>query len=154
MDKQTIVISEERYPVAWRFNAKDCSLSADEKEAIVFLNAGDSERLWGAVFPFDHLMEMTSSFARVAVEERLDFVHPEASIFFFRNKLKDASFVFFFWGRRAAAIVPAEILATSWSDFFYPDDETSVAVIANKGEIIFSHEERFFHARMIEQQGS
>lgn len=151
MNKEPLIIDEKKYPIAWRFNSKDCSLSDEEKRKIIFLTKDESESLWNMIFPFDHLMNMSSSFCLVTEEEKLDFDRHRESSLFFKKKLTDISSAFFFWGRRASAIVPADILIKSWSDFFYPSDETSIALMVNKQKIIFSYEEHFYYADIIEQ---
>jgi hypothetical protein len=152
MNRKSVILDEKKYPIAWRFNSKDCSLSFEEKRQIVFLGAEESENLWNVTFPFDHLMNMNSSFCFVTEEKKLDFDHHQESSLFFKHKLVDTSSIFFFWGKRASAIVPADLLVKSWSDFFYPSDETSIALIVNRQKIIYSYEEFFFFAGIVEQQ--
>ena len=150
MNNNVSIIDEKKYPIAWRFNSEDCSLSFNEKRKIIFLNEIESEKLWNITFPFDHLMKMDSSFCYVIEKTELDFdCHKESSLFFY-DKLVDVSFVFFFWGKRSSAIVPVDIFVKSWGDFFYPSDETSIALIPNRKKIIFSYEETFFYADILE----
>ncbi|MGX1021768.1 hypothetical protein AB7M33_004444 [Pseudomonas sp. Y3 TE3536] len=151
MSKEILIIDEKKYPIAWRFNSKDCSLSSEEKRKIVFLDKEESEGLWNMIFPFTHLMSMNSSFCLVTEEKKLNFDHHKESSLFFKRKLKNISSAFFFWGRSASAIVPADILIKSWSDFFYPSDETSIALIINRQKMIFSYEENFYYADIIKQ---
>ncbi|MDX5631126.1 MULTISPECIES: hypothetical protein [unclassified Brenneria] len=150
MNRKLLILDEKKYPIAWRFNSEDCSLSFDEKREIVFLDEEGSEILWNMVFPFNHLMKMDSSFFSVIEKNKLDFECPKESSLFFKNKLIDISFVFFFWGKRASAIAPVDVFVKSWSDFFYPSDETSVVLIANRKKMIFSYEETFFYADILE----
>ncbi|WP_255309202.1 MULTISPECIES: hypothetical protein [unclassified Gilliamella] len=42
MGKKQLIIDEQKYPIAWRFNAKDCLLSLDEKRKITYLHLGES----------------------------------------------------------------------------------------------------------------
>ncbi|MCG8711105.1 hypothetical protein JHU04_004474 [Brenneria sp. 4F2] len=150
MNKKLLILDEKKHPIAWRFNSEDCSLSFDEKRKIIFLDEEDSESLWNITFPFNHLMKMDSSFCSVIEKNKLNFDHQKESSLFFKSKLTDISFVFFFWGKRASAIVPVDIFVKSWSDFFYPSDETSVALIINRNKMIFSYEETFFYADILE----
>lgn len=146
MNKNLLIIDEEKYPVAWRFNSENCSLSFNEKRKIIFLDEKESESLWNMIFPFDHLMEMNSSFCSVMEKAELDFDCYKDFSSFFHDKLAGISFIFFFWGRRSSAIVPVDIFIKSLSDFFYPSDETSIALITNRNKMIFSYEETFFYA--------
>lgn len=149
MSENLLIFDEVKYPIAWRFNSEDCPLSFDEKKKITFLDERESECLWGTIFPFEHLMKMDSSFCSVIERVELDFSSTKESSLFFKNRLTDVSFVFFFWGKRSSAIVPVDILVKSWSDFFYPSDETSIIFITNRNKVIYSYEEVFFYADML-----
>lgn len=150
MNKNLLTIDEQKYPIAWRFNYDDCSLSFNEKREIIFLDEKESESLWNVIFPFDHLMEMNSSFCSVMEKADLDFNSPKESALFFNKKLEDISYIFFFLGKKSSAIVPVDIFIKSWTDFFYPSDETSIVLIANRNKMIFSYEETFFYADILE----
>jgi hypothetical protein len=150
MSEGLLIFDEEKYPIAWRFNSEDCFLSFDEKKKIIFLDEKESECLWDMIFPFEHLMKINSSFCSVIEKVELDFDSTEESSLFFKNRLTDVSFVFFFWGRRSSAIVPVDIIVKSWSDFFYPSDETSIILLANRSKVIYSYEEVFFYADILE----
>ncbi|GBU09467.1 hypothetical protein AwWohl_06050 [Gammaproteobacteria bacterium] len=151
MSKNQLILDEEKYPIAWRFNSEDCLLSFDDKIKITFLDKNESECLWNSLFPFDHLMRMDSSFLSIIEKVKLDFCDLEISSVFFNEKLKNTSLVFFFWGKKSSAIVPVDIFLKSWSDFFYPSDETSILLLANKSKIIFSYEETFFYCGVVTQ---
>lgn len=148
MNKKLLTIDEKKYPIAWRFNSKDCMLSFDEKRQIIFLDTEESSNFWDVTFPFNHLMKMHSSFCSVIEKINLDFDHPNESSLFFKNKLTDISFAFFFLGKKASAIVPVDIFVKSWDDFFYPSDETSILLIPNGNKMIFSYEKTFFYANI------
>ncbi|MFP1879068.1 hypothetical protein [Lonsdalea quercina] len=148
MNKKLLTLDEKKYPIAWRFNSEDCLLSFEEKREIIFIDEEGSENLWNITFPFDHLMKMDSSFCSVIEKNKLNFDYPKESSLFFKNKLKDISFIFFFWGKKSSAIVPVDIFVKSWGDFFYPSDESSIVLIVNENKIIFSYEETFFYANI------
>ena len=143
-----IAFDEPLYPVAWRLNSKDCRLSVDEKGRIILLNAMQAQRLWDAIFPFSHLMEMPRSFCDVLEKRVLDFDDVERSSLFFIEKLQGVDSIDFLWGRRAGATLPADVLVAAWDDFFYPSDENSVIAIPNSDKLIFSYEENFFYVRI------
>lgn len=149
MNKKLLTIDEKKYPIAWRFNSKDCLLSSDEKRKIVFLDTEESSHFWDMIFPFDHLIKMSPSFFSTIEKINLNFGCSKESSLFFKEKLTDISFVFFFWGKKASAIIPTDIFVKSWSDFFYPSDETSILFIANRNKMIFSYEETFFYADIV-----
>ncbi|WP_141675073.1 hypothetical protein [Gilliamella sp. Bif1-4] len=149
MNKKLLTIDEKKYPIAWRFNSKDCLLSSDEKRKIVFLDTEESSHFWDMIFPFDHLIKMDPSFFSTIEKINLDFSCPKESSLFFKKKLTDISLVFFFWGKKASAIIPTDIFVKSWSDFFYPSDETSILFIANRNKMIFSYEETFFYVDIL-----
>lgn len=149
MSEGLLIFDEEKYPIAWRFNSEDCLLSFEEKKKIIFLDEGESECLWDMIFPFEHLMKMNSSFCSVMEKVELDFDSTKESSLFFKNRLTDVSFVFFFWGKGSSAIVPVDIIVKSWSDFFYPSDETSIILLANRSKVIYSYEEVFFYADIL-----
>ncbi|QHM73921.1 hypothetical protein [Mixta intestinalis] len=150
MSENMFILDEKKYPISWRFNSKDCGLTFDEKRKIVLLDEKESEILWDISFPFNHLMRMGRAFCSVIEKNALEFDCPEQSSSFFKNKLKDVSLIFFFWGRKSSAIVPVEIFVKSWSDFFYPGDETSIILIANTKKMIYSYEDEFFYADIIQ----
>jgi hypothetical protein len=114
------IFDEAKYPVAWRLNSEGCRLSIDDKNKVVFLNEMESERLWDVIFPFYILMEISKSHCHILERKELDFDEIEESAAFFEDKLKDTSELFFFWGRRAAAILPGDIMIKAWDDFFTP----------------------------------
>ncbi|MWP61714.1 hypothetical protein [Gilliamella sp. Pas-s25] len=150
MHKNLFTIDEKKYPIAWRFNSQDCLLSFDEKNRIVFLDTEESSHFWDMIFPFEHLMNINSSCYSILEKITLDFNFPQESSLFFKNKLTDISSVFFFWERKASAIVPVEIFVKAWSDFFYPSDESSILLITNSNKMIFSYEETFFYADILD----
>ncbi|MCO6508661.1 MAG: hypothetical protein J6578_07715 [Snodgrassella sp.] len=149
MNKKLLTIDEKKYPIAWRFNSKDCLLSSAEKSKIVFLDPEESDHLWNMTFPFEHIIKMDSSFFSVIEKINLNFEHPKESSLFFKKRLTDSSLVFFFWSKKASAIIPTDIFVKSWDDFFYPSDETSILFIANRNKMIFSYEETFFYVDIL-----
>ncbi|OCL22684.1 hypothetical protein [Gilliamella sp. wkB171] len=106
------------------------------------------------MFPFEHLIKMKSSFCSIRKKVDLNFDYPKKSSHFFVNKLIDVPFVFFFWNKKASAIVPVNIFIKSWNDFFYPSDETSILFIASKNRMIFSYNETFFYADILSNLNS
>ncbi|MDV5354136.1 hypothetical protein [Kosakonia sp. SMBL-WEM22] len=146
--KATFVIDENKYPVAWRFNSKDCQLSVEDKKKIIMLGEDDSELLWDAFFPFEILMQIDSSHFEILEKKVLDFDDVDAGRSFFQDKLRSYDAVIFFWGRRSSALISSPaIIVKAWDDFFYPGDESSLIYIPNDKRIIFSYEETFFLAR-------
>lgn len=61
---------------------------------------------------------MDSSFFSVIEKINLNFEHPKESSLFFKKRLTDSSLVFFFWSKKASAIIPTDIFVKSWDDFF------------------------------------
>ncbi|MGE9549000.1 hypothetical protein [Snodgrassella sp. CS2] len=152
MNNKIFTIDEKKYPIGWRFNSKDCILSFEEKKKIIFLDENESSSFWDIIFPFEHLIKMESSFCSIKKKVDLNFEYPKKSSLFFENILKDISFVFFFWSKKASAIVPVNIFIKSWNDFFYPSDETSILLIANRNQMIFSYEETFFYVDILNHE--
>ncbi|PWV98708.1 hypothetical protein [Mangrovibacter plantisponsor] len=139
---------ESLYPMSWRFNSDDCHLSDEDKKHIVFLSEHESERLWDLVLPFNILMRMNKTDVTIIDKMELDFDDVDESKVFFQSRLSGVSNLFFFWGRRAAALVSTSVVIKSWGDFFYPSDESSIIFVPNTKKIIFSYEEMFFYGEL------
>jgi|GEM_PF-476938 len=144
-----IYFDEKLYPMAWRLNSSDCLLSIDDKKRIIFLNEYQSTVLWDIFFPFEYLIKMDPSFISILEKIFIDFDEVNQSSLFFREKLKDNSVIFFFWGRLDCAILPTDIFIKAWDDFFYPSDDNSIILIPNTNKIIFSYEETFFYGEIV-----
>lgn len=149
VNKNSIIFDENLYPIAWRFNSDDCSLSDKEKKEIFFIMNEESKKLWDLLFPFNNLMDIGRDFFFLKEKKELDFDDENEALSFFEEKLKGVSYLIFFWGRCNCAIVPPYIFLKSWSDFFYPSDENCIAYLVNKSEVIFSYEETFFYGSIV-----
>lgn len=66
MNKQPLIFDEKKYPITWRFNSVDCSLSDEDKHKIIFLIQDESKKLWDSLFPFNNLMEIKENYFLLA----------------------------------------------------------------------------------------
>ncbi len=149
MNNQTLIFDEKKYPITWRFNSVDCSLSDEDKYKIIFLIKDESKKLWDSLFSFNNLMEIKENYFLLAEKKDLDFDEDDKSRDFFVQKLQPTELLIFFWGRSNCAIIPSSILIKAWSDFFYPSDDDCIVYLVNKGKIIFSYEETFFYGNIL-----
>ena len=149
MSKDAYMIDDDTYPIAWRFNAKDCLLSDKDKKRIVFFDEMQSKRLWGLFIPVDNLMRLDGKDFICHEKTTLSFNGSAESADFFEKRLRSVDFIWFFWGACAAAIVPTEVFITAWEDFFYPSDEDSLLLMVNSSRAIHSFEETFFYGDLL-----
>ncbi|OCG12928.1 hypothetical protein A9G24_08215 [Gilliamella sp. App6-5] len=68
----------------------------DEKKRIFFLDTEESSHFWDMILPFEHLMNINSSFYSILEKINLDVNFPKESSLFFKNKLTNISSIFFF----------------------------------------------------------
>jgi hypothetical protein len=149
MTKNAYFFDVDTYPVAWRFNSNDCLLSDQEKASIILFNEPQSQRLWDAFIPTKNLMELTSNNFKRHEKSTLSFSESAESAEFFKFRLNEAGFIWFFWGGRSAAIVPKDIFIKAWDDFFYPSDEDSLLLVVNSSKAIYSFEDTFFYGDLL-----
>jgi hypothetical protein len=149
MTEKTYIIDCGVYPIAWRFNSEDCSLSDQEKQSIVFFDEKQSQRLWNISIPVKNLMELSDQNFVLHEKTILSFSKIDESANFFATRLANSSFVWFFWGACAAAIVPRQVFLKSWDDFFYPSDEDSILLTPDCPKAIFSFEDAFFYGDLV-----
>jgi hypothetical protein len=149
MTKYSYIFDVDTYPVAWRFNSNDCLLSDQEKASIILFNEPQSQRLWDAFIPTKNLMELTSNNFKRHEKSTLSFSESAESAEFFKFRLNEAGFIWFFWGGRSAAIVPKDIFIKAWDDFFYPSDEDSLLLVVNSSKAIYSFEDTFFYGDLL-----
>lgn len=140
------MINEELYPMGWRFNSGDCSLSDKDKEKIIFLDTIQSKKLWDSYFPFVSLHYMTEypNFFKQVIKKEVQFFEDKPFIYqdcFTKNEL-----IIFFWGSHHVSIVPSHIFLKGWDDFFYPSDENCILIIPSKLKAIFSFNEIMYMA--------
>lgn len=86
MNNQTLIFDEKKYPITWRFNSVDCSLSDEDKYKIIFLIKDESKKLWDSLFPFNNLMEIKENYFLLA-EKKIWILMKMISreIFLFKN---------------------------------------------------------------------
>lgn len=149
MSKKKYQIDEDVYPIAWRFNALDCLLSESDKKRIVLFESLESQRLWDTFIPVKNLIGLDSDAFKMREKVALDFECKSEPLKFFMGRLSFPDFIWFFWGRSSAGIVPREVFLKSWSDFFYPSDENSILLIPNSSRIIFSFDDMFFYGDLL-----
>ncbi|MFI8147048.1 hypothetical protein, partial [Acinetobacter sp. ABJ_C5_2] len=126
MNRQKLIFDETKYPITWRYNSVDCSLSDEDKHKIIFLIQDESKKLWDFLFPFNQLMEIKENYFLLVEKKDLDFNEELNSRDFFVQKLQATELLIFFWGRNNCAIISSSILIKSWNDFFYPSDEDCI----------------------------
>jgi hypothetical protein len=144
------LFDEARYPIAWRFNAADCGLSADDKQRVVLFDQTASQALWERFIPVPSLITELPSLFQCHEKTTVDFARrAESSLFFERRLSPEAELLWLFWGRRCAAQVPRDIFIKCWDDFFYPSDENTALVMPGSAEVIFSFEEHFFYGQFV-----
>lgn len=137
------LFDEARFPIAWRFNAADCGLSANDKQRVVLFDQAASQALWDRFIPVPSLFQCHE-------KTTLDFAKgAESSLFFERRLSPEADLLWLFWGRRCAAQVPRDIFIKCWDDFFYPSDENTALIMPDSAEVIFSFEEHFFYGQFV-----
>ncbi|WP_245136259.1 hypothetical protein [Acinetobacter nosocomialis] len=105
MNNQTLIFDEKKYPITWRFNSVDCSLSDEDKYKIIFLIKDESKKLWDSLFSFNNLMEIKENYFLLAEKKDLDFDEDDKSRDFFVQKLQPTELLIFFWGRSNCAII-------------------------------------------------
>nr|BFD38719.1 hypothetical protein FFPRI1PSEUD_02180 [Pseudomonas sp. FFPRI_1] len=149
MDRQHYLFDEQRYPIAWRFNARDCGLSDSDKQRLCFYQQAQSQALWDEWIPVSHLMRLSAGTFQVSETTTLDFKRRADGARFFHKALEDEEWLWLFWGRCCAAQVPKDIFIKCWDDFFYPSDENTALVMPGSAEVIFSFEENFFHGQFV-----
>lgn len=145
---ESIKFDESIFFESWRFNSADCLMSHEEKQRLVFLDSEQTGVLWREHISATHTQFMLlprGSFT-VSNSQILDFKEVNAGRHFFQKTCPDVETVIFFWGSSCACIAPMEIVASYWTDFFYPSDEDSIISIPNSKQRIFSFEEKFFNA--------
>ncbi|MCF1295149.1 hypothetical protein LH685_04865 [Acinetobacter nosocomialis] len=86
MNNQTLIFDEKKYPITWRFNSVDCSLSDEDKYKIIFLIKDESKKLWDSLFSFNNLMEIKENYFLLA-EKKIWILMKMISreIFLFKN---------------------------------------------------------------------
>jgi len=146
-NKRKFYFDEESYLASWRFNDKDCILSDEEKKRIVLFDESKSAALWDLFIPVKHLMYLEDKHFKLKEKIVLDFDDVISSALFFEKKITFSDFILFFWCRSSSALVAKNLFLKSWDDFFYPSDESSVLLIPNRNEVIFSFEETFFYGK-------
>ncbi|WP_043274763.1 hypothetical protein [Pseudomonas sp. PH1b] len=149
MDRQHYLFDEQRYPIAWRFNARDCGLSDSDKQRLCFYQQAQSQALWDEWIPVSHLMRLSAGTFQVSETTTLDFKRRADGARFFHKALEGEEWLWLFWGRCSAAQVPRDIFIKCWDDFFYPSDENTALVMPGSAEVIFSFEENFFHGQFV-----
>ncbi|MFW6577393.1 hypothetical protein [Acinetobacter baumannii] len=86
MNKQSLIFDEKKYPITWRFNSVDCSLSDEDKHKIIFLIQDESKKLWDSLFPFNNLMEIKENYFLLAEKKILILMKRIGrEIFLFKN---------------------------------------------------------------------
>ncbi len=149
-DTSSNLFDEARYPIAWRFNAADCGLSAEDKQGVVLFDQATSQALWDRFIPVPSLITGLSSLFQCHEKTTLDFSQRDESSLFFERRLRpQADLLWLFWGRCCAAQVPRDIFIQCWDDFFYPSDENTALVMPGSAEVIFSFEENFFYGQFM-----
>lgn len=86
MNNQALIFDEKKYPITWRFNSVDCSLSDEDKYKIIFLIKDESKKLWDSLFLFNNLMEIKENYFLLA-EKKIWILMKMISreIFLFKN---------------------------------------------------------------------
>ncbi|WP_162884100.1 hypothetical protein [Pseudomonas protegens] len=74
---------EARFPIAWRFNAADCGLSADDKQRVVRFDQAESQVPWDRFIPVPSLFQCHE-------KTTLDFAQRGESSLFFERRLGPA----------------------------------------------------------------
>lgn len=97
MNNQTLIFDEKKYPITWRFNSVDCSLSDEDKYKIIFLIKDESKKLWDSLFSFNNLVEIKENYFLLAEKKDLDFDEDDKSRDFFVQKLQPTELLIFFW---------------------------------------------------------
>ncbi|WP_404937968.1 hypothetical protein P7C00_00505 [Pseudomonas sp. JDS08PS003] len=144
------LFDEARFPIAWRFNAADCGLSADDKQRVVLFDQAESQVLWDRFIPVPSLITGLPSLFQCHEKTTLDFAQRgESSLFFERRLSPEAGLFWLFWGRCCAAQVPRDIFIKCWDDFFYPSDENTALVMPGSAEVMFSFEENLFYGQFV-----
>lgn len=149
MDRQHYLFDEQRYPIAWRFNARDCGLSDSDKQRLCLYQQAQSQALWDEWVPVSHLMSVSAGTFLVSETTTLDFKRRADGARFFQKVLEGEDWLWLFWGKRCAAQVPRDIFIKCWDDFFYPSDENTALVMPGSAEVIFSFEENFFYGQFM-----
>ncbi|WP_144290314.1 hypothetical protein [Chitinilyticum litopenaei] len=141
-----ILFNENTHPESWRINDPSCTLSTSKKKELIFFDKEHSKKLWHNCISkkYTHLLLLNESQIKIRHSETLDFTNPKKGELFFKNHLKNATLVIFFWGPLCSCLAPAKTVSKHWNDFFLPSDENSITYIPNTNKIIFSFEERFF----------
>jgi hypothetical protein len=133
----------------WRFDSADCRLSEADRQRLIFLHPEQSERLWRELASptHSHLMQFDPGEIEVIEKKVLDFSAPEDGAAYLSTLIPRGGLCVVFWGATSACIVPTELALTSWDDFFYPSDETTLIALFDSDLRVFSYEETFFFAR-------
>lgn len=138
-------MSVESNGVGWRFADDACSLSASEIETLCFLGPEQSRLMWECLVSSEagHLMELGKWPGAALDSQTLDFDLPASGKLFFGGLCSKDDLIVFFWSADVACIVRGDLLVKAWDDFFYPSDESSVAVVMCSRLGIASFEDRF-----------
>lgn len=81
---------EARFPIAWRFNAADCGLSADDKQRVVLFDQAESQVPWDRFIPVPSLITGLPSLFQCHEKTTLDFAQRGESSLFFERRLGPA----------------------------------------------------------------
>lgn len=147
--KAKIIIDEEKYGIAWRFNADDCKLQAEDINKIIFLDSQQSSTLWRSTFNFKTLQTVKKEDKYYEIIKEAETVFFEGSDFVFSQIVEQEKLIFFFWGIKSSAILTSDIFLKSWDDFFYPSDENCILYLPSSNTIIFSFNEIIFFAKLL-----